>query len=155
MHETTAALTGFNMLFVLGLFYHIITGLFKKPQKNSVPLKLRLPFFFQWYGSYWRVQDGWKGDVIPNYLLSRITIKTYTHIFNKDKITEYENVWIYYIIIVVNLLLFQSTFVAIFREKLLFRRIYYYKDNLAINLTLCVPCIILQCVNDQRDAQFL
>ena len=23
------------------------------------------------------------------------------------------------------------------------------------NLTLCVPCIILQCVNDQRDAQFL
>ena len=24
-----------------------------------------------------------------------------------------------------------------------------------INVTLCVPCIILQCVNDQRDAQFL
>ena len=23
------------------------------------------------------------------------------------------------------------------------------------NLTLCVPCIVLQCVNDQRDAQFL
>ena len=23
------------------------------------------------------------------------------------------------------------------------------------NLTLCVPCIILQCFNDQRDAQFL
>ena len=23
------------------------------------------------------------------------------------------------------------------------------------NLTLCVPCIILQCVNDQRDAQIL
>ena len=22
-------------------------------------------------------------------------------------------------------------------------------------LTLCVPCIILQCVNEQRDAQFL
>ena len=24
-----------------------------------------------------------------------------------------------------------------------------------VNVTLCVPCIILQCVNDQRDAQFL
>ena len=23
------------------------------------------------------------------------------------------------------------------------------------NLTLCVPCIILQCVNDQQDIQFL
>ena len=25
----------------------------------------------------------------------------------------------------------------------------------SVNVTLCVPCIILQCVNDQRDAQFL
>ena len=25
----------------------------------------------------------------------------------------------------------------------------------SINLTLCVPCFILKCVNDQRDAQFL
>ena len=24
-----------------------------------------------------------------------------------------------------------------------------------INLSLCVPCIISQCVNDKRDAQFL
>ena len=24
-----------------------------------------------------------------------------------------------------------------------------------INFTLCVPCVILQCVNDKRDAQFL
>ena len=24
-----------------------------------------------------------------------------------------------------------------------------------VNVTLCVPCIILQCANDQRDAQFL
>ena len=24
-----------------------------------------------------------------------------------------------------------------------------------VNVKLCVPCIILQCVNDKRDAQFL
>jgi hypothetical protein len=29
------------------------------------------------------------------------------------------------------------------------------EGNCINNLTLCVPCIILQCVNDQRDAQFL
>ena len=29
------------------------------------------------------------------------------------------------------------------------------RKMLFCNLTLCVPCIILQCVNDQRDAQFL
>ena len=29
------------------------------------------------------------------------------------------------------------------------------KERKTFNLTLCVPCIILQRVNDQRDAQFL
>jgi len=28
MHETSVALRDFSMLFVLGLFFHIITGLF-------------------------------------------------------------------------------------------------------------------------------
>ena len=31
----------------------------------------------------------------------------------------------------------------------------FYEDILSKSLTLCVPCIILQCVNNQRDAQFL
>ena len=30
-----------------------------------------------------------------------------------------------------------------------------FKMNSLTQLTLCVPCIILQYVNDQRDAQFL
>ena len=37
--------------------------------------------------------------------------------------------------------------------KLVGERVFLDMEN--INLTLCVPCIILQCVNDQRDAQFL
>ena len=30
-----------------------------------------------------------------------------------------------------------------------------YRIYVGINLTLCVPCNIFQCVNDQRDAKFL
>ena len=32
---------------------------------------------------------------------------------------------------------------------------WWFLVNKAVNLTLSVPCIILQCVNDQRDAQLL
>jgi hypothetical protein len=39
----------------------------------------------------------------------------------------YENMWIYYITIVLNLHMFRSTFVVIYRE-VFFGRI-YYKDN--------------------------
>ena len=31
----------------------------------------------------------------------------------------------------------------------------HYSFNDIFSLTLCVPCIISQCLNDQRDAQFL
>ena len=31
----------------------------------------------------------------------------------------------------------------------------YSCESTALHLTLCVPCIILKCVDDQRDAQFL
>ena len=36
-----------------------------------------------------------------------------------------------------------------------FRRLHEKNLSFTFDLTLCVPCIILQCVNDQRDAQFL
>ena len=41
------------------------------------------------------------------------------------------------------------------KQNLLGRAKKSNKTHQSANLTLCVPCIILQCVNDQRDAQFL
>jgi hypothetical protein len=67
-------------------------------------------FFFSVVWWILTCSGGGKGVCMPNYRLNRSTIKTYAHIFNWDKINEYENIWICYIIIVVNLLHVSVTF---------------------------------------------